>query len=58
MKIWASEWYLKTYGKPIPITQEDVDREREDEDERDWYYEKQHRQGLVNAMAAEQVGRR
>jgi len=57
MKTWASEWYRKTYGREIPKTQEDIDREREEQEERDWYYERQHRQSLINDLANEQAGR-
>jgi hypothetical protein len=49
----ARRWYFRTFGKEIPATSEDYDREQEEQEERDWYYEKKHRQGLVNSMAGE-----
>jgi hypothetical protein len=56
MKIWASEWYLKTYGKPIPVTQEDIEQAEREQEERDWEDEQRHREGLLQGMSLEVKG--
>jgi hypothetical protein len=57
-KDWVDEWFLKNFGRPIRTTQEDIDREQEEQEERDWYYRKIDEANLISAMWDEQAGRR
>ena len=58
MQDWAEKWFVKTFGRPIMSTQEDIVREQKEQEERDWYYRKKDEENLLSVMWAEQTGRR
>jgi hypothetical protein len=50
---WGEKWYLKKYGKSIPVTEEDIRDEIDKQEEQERYDEKRHRNSLIQSMSQE-----